>query len=290
MGSEIVSSGDNGSVTPLGDRMDATIGEASSGIGALLSELVRRSLKTGVSEIGESLVEFAEEQVEAAVEKQMPAIAEAADAVAQSTSKRIVSHAVEELHQQSARQQEVIESRIEAAESSAFDRSRDHLAEVLVEVRQSINEARTLASDGNDATEQKIEELREKARQTWHKLKRELVAIHDGHERLRQEYQQLRSEYQQQRASHSRLVDQHQQLRGELDQVGERHRLDLETAEQRIAQAALRSQLIEQRLSQLEQPRGLKRLLAKFRRPQPEPNDGPSESAQGNDGSVPRSG
>ncbi|MBW3600813.1 MAG: hypothetical protein KY475_26545, partial [Planctomycetes bacterium] len=62
-----------GSRDSLVERLDPALGEASSGIGVLLSELVRRTLRGGVAKIEEEMHEFVEEKLELAVEERMPA-------------------------------------------------------------------------------------------------------------------------------------------------------------------------------------------------------------------------
>ncbi len=228
----------------LGDRMDAAIGETSSGIGALLSELVRRSLRNGVSELGESLVDFAQERVDSAVERQMPLVVEKADSVATSASKRVIDSAVDELRQHSAKQRQEIEIEIQATETRVLDQSLSHLNEVVSEVRQSIDQTRHFAAEGKDCSERKIEELREKARQSWKKFVDQFTTINDAHEQLRVE--------------HESLEDRHRTLQADFRVLSD-------------TLASLRSQSGElaERLSVLEQPRGLKALLEKFKRNRP---------------------
>ena len=232
MQGEIVSSDQQIQTTSLGERLDPVIGETSSGIGALMGELVRRSLKEGVSGLGDSLVEYAEEKVENAVQQQMPVISEAADAVAESTSKRVIKDAVHEINEKSAKE--------------------------FFDVRQRLDETRNLAVEGNDSSERKIEELREKARRSWHKLMEELTSVNTANEKLRAEQQQLRTA----------IVEQTQ------------------AAEQRYSALLSQNQLLEERLAALEQPRGIKKLFSKImgggkkkKTPRIEaPNPGPNQA------------
>lgn len=228
----------------LGDRLDSVIGETSSGIGALLSELLRRSLKSGVTDLGDSLGEFADEQVEMAVERQMPVIAEAADAVAESTSKRVVQAAIDELNGQTAKAQEAMECKIDEVESKAFDRSKDHVNEVVREVRETIEKTREDATASQNSSETKIEELREKARQSWRKLVEEITKVKEAH---------------------NSLVQKNDKLREELGQVYQKHLQQVEAAEQRYAALLDRNQVFEMRLAALEKPKGIKAVFAKFR-------------------------
>ena len=244
MHGEIVNSDLQTEKTSLGDRLDETIGETSTGIGTLLSELIHRSLKMGVSDIGESLVDFAEEQVENAVNQRLPEITEAADAVARSTSQTIVKQAVGELNEKSAEQQRFLESRIDAAEISAVDRSRTHVEDVLVGVHQSIDQARTIAVEGNDLSQQRIAELREKARNTWQKLRGEFSTVNDAHQQLRQEHESLSKQF-------AEFID-HQSRQAVA-------------AEEKFSELLVENQRLRERVAALEQPRGIKGLIAKLR-------------------------
>ncbi len=274
----------------LGERLDTAIGETSSGIGALLSELVRRSLKTGVSEIGESLIDFARERVEIAVERQMPLVAEAADAVAESTSKRVIQSAVDELKEESAKQKQELESEIHATESRVLDQSILHIEEAVSEVRQSIDQTRHLAVEGVDSSERKIEELREKARQSWKKFVDQFATINDAHAKLQVDHEALRSEHETLRRDHEDLVmrvatldESEKLLQSRCESLAEQlhqtqttmaaaetkfaaWRGEVEARDARWATSTLR---LEERLAVLEQPRGLKRLLSKFQRHRP---------------------
>ena len=221
----------------LGDRMDASIGEASSGIGAMLSELVRRSLKTGVSDIGESLTEYAEEQVESAVQRQMPGIAEAANDVAESTSRRVIGE-----------RERVLESKIAAAESSAIDRSKDHVTSVVSEVREEANHS-----------QRRIDELNDRARSSWQKVKSEFESLHQTQDQFEQELGRSDRELREQLASVTQQLSDTRQL---LQQSAA-------AAQDRYGAMVAQYDQVVQRLEELERPRGIKKLWAKFSKPKP---------------------
>ena len=240
MAGEIVSDGDSRTDTSsLVDRMDSTIGEASSGIGAMMSELVRRSLRNGVSDIGSSLHEFAAEQVEVAVEQKMPEVAEAADSVAESTSKRIVNEAVSEMTER----QRAMESKIETAETNAVDRSINHVEQVVGNVRESVTETRNLTLERSEASERKIDELREKARGTWKKLMHEFESVNETNTKLQKELKSVRSKLDEQTTA---AATRHESLTQQCDQL------------------LKQNELLAERLAALEQPRGIKKLFSKF--------------------------
>jgi uncharacterized phage infection (PIP) family protein YhgE len=244
MSSQIVSSGQQSASNSLPERMDAAIGETSSGIGVLLSELVRRSLRTGVADIGDSLTEYAHEAVETAVERQMPAVAEAADSVAESTSTRVVGKAIEEVNQKATVQRQELESKIEAAASTAVEQSRAHTETVLGAVRESLGEAKSLATEGITSADQKISELRDKARRSWKKVSSEFTALH---------------------ATCQQLSEQNQQLQRQLQEAKEQQRQQVAETAKRHAELQRLTQSFEERLAVLEQPRGLKAMFSRLR-------------------------
>jgi hypothetical protein len=93
----------------LAERMDQSIGEASSVLGAVLTELVRRTLRGGVTQIGTQLESYVAEKVDESVADRLPGIeraaAEAADGVARSTAVEVARREVlvlEQQHQQMA--------------------------------------------------------------------------------------------------------------------------------------------------------------------------------------------
>jgi chromosome segregation ATPase len=213
------------SAAPLGDRLDASINETSNDIGNLIGELVQRSLRVGVSDIGDSLSEFAEEQVDQAVQKQMSSITEAADAVAQSTAKLVVQQSVADLNQEIVDQKHALEAKID--------------------------EAKTLAIQGQDASEKKIQLLRERGKQTWQKFQSEF-------ESFNQAYADLRDE-------HAKLSKEHADLVKQLSVLDQSRRQDAELAQQKYNDLIELTKRFEERVTVLEQPRGIKGLLAKLR-------------------------
>lgn len=81
----------------LVDRLDPVLGEAASGIGAMLTELVRRTLRGGVQRVDEELSELAGEKVDGAVARRLPEIEAAAVQTAERTAQAVASREVAEL-------------------------------------------------------------------------------------------------------------------------------------------------------------------------------------------------
>ncbi len=93
---------------PLTDSMDQAIGEATSVMGAVVTELMRRSLRGGVSKVGEQLQVYVAEQVDAMIGERLPGIEQnvmiAAESTAQIAATKVVA---EEIHAADARTREI---------------------------------------------------------------------------------------------------------------------------------------------------------------------------------------
>ena len=66
--------GNNKGTLPLVEQMDLAIGEATTVMGAMMTELLRRSLRGGVMKIGEELDGFVADKVEATLTEKQPVI------------------------------------------------------------------------------------------------------------------------------------------------------------------------------------------------------------------------
>jgi hypothetical protein len=74
----------------LVERLDPALGEATSGMGALLTELIRRTLRGGVQRIDDELQSQVEEKVDATVAERMPLIESAAGQAAEVKARQVV--------------------------------------------------------------------------------------------------------------------------------------------------------------------------------------------------------
>lgn len=80
----------------LVERMDAAIGEATTVMGAVLTELLRRSLRGGVLQIGEELHTYVAERVDASLAERQPALEQAATEVAELAARTAATEVVHE--------------------------------------------------------------------------------------------------------------------------------------------------------------------------------------------------
>src|SRR5438034_8013789 len=82
---------DNDHSLSLVDRMDPAIGEASSVMGAVLTELLRRSLRGGVLKISDELQAFVCDKVEGTLAERTPVIEQQASEVAGNTARAVAA-------------------------------------------------------------------------------------------------------------------------------------------------------------------------------------------------------
>jgi uncharacterized phage infection (PIP) family protein YhgE len=71
---------------PLAESMDQSIGEVTTVMGAMITELMRRSLRGGVVKIGEELQSVVLDKVDTAVAQRVPEVERAASAAAEQTA------------------------------------------------------------------------------------------------------------------------------------------------------------------------------------------------------------
>src|SRR4051812_45118440 len=81
---------------PLVERMDPAIGEATTVMGAMMTELLRRTLRGGVLQIGEQLEGYVAEKVDTTIAERTPAIEQAAAEVAEHTARSAATEVAKE--------------------------------------------------------------------------------------------------------------------------------------------------------------------------------------------------
>src|SRR5579885_2083997 len=161
---------------PLVERIDPAIGEASTVIGAMLTELVRRSLRGGVMKIGEEIHGFVAEKVDAAVAERRPhlerAAAEVAEVRARSTAAAVAGEQVQALERRTweatrdlAHQIEETDKRAarhidEAARSltGQIEETKRHAEEKVVAAARSLTRSEEHTSERAGETAQEIQQ------------------------------------------------------------------------------------------------------------------------------------
>lgn len=258
----------------LPEQLDDAIGEASTGIGVMLSELVRRSLKGGVANIDQTLQGFAEAQVHSAVEQQMPHLTEAASSVAESTSVRLIQEQVTPTVNQLTGQVQAFAGKLETEterlgqqftdtaadtarrlEESSVETAR-RLQESTAETERRLSETAAEADRRLNETSEHLDGLKENARTKWKKLVSELDSLASANRELKQHVSGLQGQL-------SEAATQQQQM---MQQV------QSEAASQ-VQLLQEQNQRLDARLAELEKPRGLKGVWQKIAGGKKKPTD-----------------
>jgi chromosome segregation ATPase len=273
----------NNSRDSLVERLDPALGEASSGIGVLLSELVRRTLRGGVAKIEEEMHDFAQEKVDLAVESRMPQFQEAATQTAERKAEVIARQEVQGVEQQVRETSSRLTQQLSDAQRLAEEAAERLSQELVATERRVEDKARSITQVAVGTVEQETKATAEKLTidiaETERRAEvraRELVAEHveELKQRSKQTYLQVREaldELTRHSASLDEQVAREQQerqaevasLRETINMAVEAQTQDLRTL---LQQLVARNEHLEARLAELEKPRGLRawfrRLLA----------------------------
>jgi hypothetical protein len=272
--------------TTLAERMDPAIGEATTVMGAVLTELLRRSLRGGVTQIGEQLHGYALERVDSAIVDRTPVLEQLATEAAHHTARATATEVATEEVKVTAHRLTV---RIEEAERQANETTQESardLAGKIVEAEKRVTEAT------HAEITQQVQGLVQQARDRAHLLSDRLKTLKH---RLNDLVNQLLEEHNERKAGQAAVLQEvHTQagaLAGRLEEADnarreaeDRLRQDLvgafEEGQARLreemvrafeeGQAGLRREIgelreenraLSARVTELEKPRGLRALL-----------------------------
>jgi chromosome segregation ATPase len=253
----------NGHLTDLADQLDPAIGEASSVMGAMATEMIRRSLRGGVLTIGRELTGYVSQQVEHEIVEQRPAIEKAAAETATEVARgeiESVRHAAREQGQQLA-------ARIDDASRQAQERAETVARELAGRLdessRRTQEELATVSKVIDDATRQSSEATATLARSLETEVgtaRKELTSeIETFKERARQATAKIKDRLDKLDATSAQLADLQRALKAELVETLRREQRQLHT---RFDELRSTNQALAERLEILERPRGLRRLFA----------------------------
>lgn len=165
---------------PLADSMDQSIGEATTVMGAMITELMRRSLRGGIVRVGDELSAYVSDQVETTLTERVPELEKAAVAVAEQTAQIAAAKvAAEEVYASEARTGEVtrrLGTQIEEVDKRATETTRltaEDLGGRIAEAERRVSE--TTQAEFT----QRLNEVLEKAREGSAILKGRIKALED---------------------------------------------------------------------------------------------------------------
>lgn len=152
-------------LSQLVDQMDPAIGEATTVMGSMVQEIIRRSLRGGVLQIGRELSTYVGQQVELQIVEQRPMIEKTAAEMAT----EVARGEVEEVRRSAAEQREQLTARIEDSARQAQEKAeivaRDLSGRLEETSRQAHEKVETVARDLSgrlEVTAKEIEQTSEK--------------------------------------------------------------------------------------------------------------------------------
>jgi len=250
--------------------MDPSIGEASSVMGAMLTELLRRSLRGGVMRLGEELHGYASERVEAAIVEQTPALERAATVVAETAARATAAtvaqeqvQSVEEKAREGDRQLAVqleeaardLGGRIVGVEQKAVEVTTTTARTLTTRIEEAekqaqdttLETARGLASQIQE-TEQRVTdfaktEISQQVQELLARARRKAAALEGRFQELEARTVALRNQ----------VLEEQAALGGRLDQEGKGWRDE-------VAALLRTNEALAARVAELEKPRGLRAL------------------------------
>ncbi len=226
----------------LVERMDSAIGEASTSIGMMMAELVRRSLRGGVGEISSSIHDYAAEQVETAVVRAMPSLNQSVEQLATETSQRITDQVARQLNDE-----------LRTVESRTTEQTQVLAARITEEANSVLEVVNRVAGESREASEtraREIQELNVRARNGYKKVSAEIQILHEAKASLER---QLADAIEKLRAADTELTDLKTRLRLEQEQHAQTRQAfeaSLQTTRQQLNQSL---QMTQQELGETRQ-------------------------------------
>jgi hypothetical protein len=268
----------------LAGNMDQAIGEATMVLGAVVTELMRRSLRGGVLKVGEQLGAYVGECVDQTIAERRPAIEQAAAAVAEqaafTTAAKVAGEKVFVLEQRTTEVTRTLAAQIEEADHRAQQTTREVAHELSGRLEEK---AQRLAGDIEEKGQQltaRFEEGDRQAIQVTRETARELSGqIEEAEKRVGQAtqaeiHQRVGELMEKARRGTKILKARMEALAGDLAQLGQQlagegaARAEVATRLDRLALDLKRrfedlrreNEKLSARVAELERPRGLRRL------------------------------
>jgi hypothetical protein len=155
----------SGPSSNLVERMDTAIGETSSLVGAVLTEVVRRALRGGVGQIGEQLNEHAADAVTTAVAERIPSLERSVVQLAGVTSRSAALEAVEgrvaEAEARTDDARRLLGERIAEAERTAEARAEEARRTLTERITEAERAARAKTEETSQVLTGRIDATRE---------------------------------------------------------------------------------------------------------------------------------
>jgi hypothetical protein len=179
---------------PLAESMDQSIGEVTTVMGAMITELMRRSLRGGVLRIGEELQSLVVDKVDTTIAERVPEVERTAMAAAEQTAQIAAAkvaaeevHALDEKHAETARR---LESQIEEVGRESKGAVEERAQELVGRIAEA---EKRVCEVTQTEFEQRLAGVIEKSRETAVAVKARLKALEEASEALNHQFRDERA-------------------------------------------------------------------------------------------------
>jgi chromosome segregation ATPase len=150
------------------ERLDPAIGEATSMVGAMLTELLRRTLRGGVMRIGDEMHGYVSDKVDTVIADRTPGLerlaADVAEHAARTAATEVATEEVRALEERSQASDRELAGKITEAASAAEQRTRESAAALAAEIRET-------EQRGQAALHEQVQTLIDRSRERSDRLK-----------------------------------------------------------------------------------------------------------------------
>jgi hypothetical protein len=150
------------------ERLDPAIGEATSVVGAMLTELLRRTLRGGVVRIGDDMHGYVLDKVDTVIAERTPGLeqlaAEVADHAARSAATEVATEEVHALEQRTKASDQELAGKITDTALAAEQRTKESEAALTTQIKES-------EQRGQTALHEQVQTLIDRSREGSHRLK-----------------------------------------------------------------------------------------------------------------------
>jgi hypothetical protein len=255
---------------PLAGSLDQAIGEATTVLGAMVTELMRRSLRGGVLKIGEQLGTYVGECVDQTLVERRPVIEQTASAVAEetayTTAAKVVGEEVYALEQRTTEADRALAGQIEEAERRTHEAGEEKARRLSAEIEEKRQQLATRIDEGDQHA---IQVTHEKARELTGQIEATARRVSEAAQaeiglRVKELMDRAEKGSVRIKASIQAVADLATELGRRLD--AERLARETEHAAVQDLQRNLTDELrrtndeLRARVAELERPRGLRRL------------------------------
>src|SRR5271166_3376177 len=159
---------------PLSEHMDDAIGEATSVMGTMLTEVIRRSLRGGVMKIGEVLSSFVTERVNTTISQKTPVIEQIAEQTAHLTAAKVASEEVHSLAERTGEATRALSAQIQETDQRAQQAASAVTQTLSGRIEETERRTRTATEELAQGLVRQIEDVDRKAGETTRTTAQEL--------------------------------------------------------------------------------------------------------------------